>query len=305
MIRRRRAFTSQQGALAAGHRRSYEANIVRTGGPSMRNRPLCRLVFAPALLASVLLAGGCSQGPTAPEKTPTSGKAAEEQTPGKVDFTLTSEQLARDYETDRAAADEKYKGKWVEVDGPMESVLVLASGDVNIRLAGFQADPNKLLGHSVRGVPPAADAETLKGLTRGQKVKLKGKVYRETAGSYIDLAPVAIVSVGPDPAIPVTADRLSEDYAKDEKAADARYKDKWLLVEGVVHELKEAKSGADGVVLEGAGMKDGKPLRIAAAYPADRKPDFATLKKGDKVKVKGECGGCFGTVFLSYAVRVK
>lgn len=271
----------------------------------MIDRPVCRLVLPPALLVSAVLAGGCRQSPTTAGNRTAPSTAAEERTPDKVDFLLTSEQLAKEYETDRTAADQKYKGKWIEVEGPMESVLVLPSGDVNIRLAGFQADPNKFGGHSVRGVPPAADADKLKALTPGQMVKLKGKVYRETAGTFIDLAPCAIVSIGPDPAIPVTADRLSEDYAKDEKGADAKYKDKWLLVEGILSELKEAQAGADSVILEGAGKKDGKPLRITAAYPADRKPDFAPLKKGDKVKIKGECGGCFGTISLSYSRLVK
>jgi hypothetical protein len=272
----------------------------------MSKPPVRRLLLAAALLAGVLPAVGCEKGPAGPAGPAPAGTAAEPQAPAKVDFTLTSEQLAREYETDRAAADQKYKGKWVEVEGPMESVLVLPSGDVNIRLAGFQADPKKFDGHSVRGVPPAADGEKLKGLTRGQKVTLRGKVYRETAGSYIDLVPCAIVSIGPDPAIAVTADRLTEDYARDAKAADARYKDKWLLVEGVVAELKDAKSGADSVIFEGAAEKDGKKLHIKAAYPADRKPDFAALKKGDKVKIKGECAGEFlGTISLSYTVLVK
>jgi hypothetical protein len=270
----------------------------------MLDRPVYRLVLAPALLASAVLAGGCRQSPTTADNRTAPSTAGKEQTPAKVDFSLTSEQLAKEYETDRTAADQKYKGKWVEVEGPMESVLVLPSGDVNIRLAGFKADPKKLFGHTVRGVPPAAEADKLKALTPGQMVKLKGKVYRESADT-IDLVPCEIVSIGPDPAIPVTADRLSEDYAKDEKAADAKYKDKWLLVEGTISELKDAQAGADSVILDGAGKKDGKPLRIKAAYPADRKSDFAALKKGDKVKIKGECGGCFGTISLSYSQLVK
>jgi hypothetical protein len=172
-------------------------------------------------------------------------------------------------------------------------------------LAGFQANPKKFDFHSVRGVPPEGQRETLKGLTKGQKVKLKGKVERDLSG-FIDLVPCEVVSVGPDPAIKVTTDELTEAYAKDAKAADEKYKDKWLLVEGTVSELKPGTSGADSVILEGSGKKDGKPIRIAAAYPADRKGDFTALKKGDKVKFKGECGGEFGgTISLSYSILVK
>jgi hypothetical protein len=235
-----------------------------------------------------------------------SADPARQPTPAQVDFRLTSQQLAKDYEIDKVAAAAKYTGKWVEVEGPMESVLVLPSGDVNIRLVGFEADPKKFSGHSVRGIPAAADAEKLKSLTRGQMVKLKGKVERETAGMFVDLVPCELVSIGPDPAIRVTADQLTQDYARDAAAADRKYRDKWLLVEGTVAELKEDRAAADCVILEGAGKKDGKPLRVSAAYPADRKKDFAALKKGDRVKIKGECGGEFaGTISFSYTVLVK
>ena len=277
----------------------------------MNHRPVSRLGLALALLTSAMLAGGCDKGSTTPANTQASGgpgkepAPSKEAAPAKADFSLTSEQIAKEFETDKDAALKKYKDKWVEVEGPMESVLVLFSGDVNIRLVGFQANPNKFDFHSVRGIPPEAEREKLKGLTRGQKVKLKGKVERDLGG-FIDLVPCEILSIGPDPAVAVTADQLTEAYAKDAKDADAKYKDKWLLVEGVVSELQAGKSGADSVILEGTGKKDGKPLRISAAYPADRKNDFAALKKGDKVKVKGECGGEFlGTISLSYSTRVK
>jgi hypothetical protein len=123
---------------------------------------------------------------------------------------------------------------------------------------------------------------------------------------FVDLVPCELLLIGPDPAMPVTADWLTREYARDGQAADSRYRDKWLLVEGVVADLEQPKSGAECVVLEGAGTKDGKRLRIKAAYPADRKKDFAALKKGDKIKIKGECGGEFlGTISLSYSVLVK
>jgi len=227
----------------------------------------------------------------------------QEPAPAKVDFTLTSEQLAKDYETDRAAANKKYSGKWVEVEGPVQFVPVLANGDVSISLVGFKADPKKFGGHTVRGIPPAEEREKLKGLVPGQKAKLKGKVDRETAGEFIELVPCAIVSIGPDPAIPVTADQLTEAYAKDAKAADAKYNGKWVFVEGVVLELRPDEAS---VILAGAGKKDGKALRISASYPDNRKKDFAALKKGDTAKIKGECGGQFlGSITLTSAGLVK
>lgn len=269
----------------------------------MSNRSISRLVLGLALLGSVMLVVGCSKDPPAPEKRDGSGDAGKDKTSDKVDFTLTSEQLGKDYETDSAAANKKYKDKWVEVEGPVEHVQVLPSGDVNILLVGFQADPKKLGGHSVRGIPPAEEREKLRGLVKGQKVKLKGKVDRETAGEFIDLVPCAIVSIGPDPSIPVTADQLTEAYAKDTEAADAKYKGKWVFVEGVVLELRPDEGS---VILAGAGKKDGKALRVSASYPDNRKKDFAILKKGDTAKIKGACDGEFlGSITLSSAGLVK
>jgi tRNA_anti-like len=115
--------------------------------------------------------------------------------------------------------------------------------------------------------------------------------------------PCAIVSIGPDPAIPVTADQLTEAYAADTKAADAKYKGKWVFVEGVVLELRPDEAS---VILAGAGKKDGNSLRVSASYPDNRKKDFAALKKGDKAKIKGECGGEFlGSITLTSAGLVK
>ncbi|HKB38765.1 MAG TPA: hypothetical protein VKD72_20145 [Gemmataceae bacterium] len=268
----------------------------------MSNRSVSRLVLGLALLGNVLLAAGCGKDPPAPANKDGSGDAGKEKTADKVDFTLTSEQLAKDYETDSAAANKKYTGKWVEVEGPMQFVLVLPGGDVNITLVGFKLDPSKFGGHTVRGIPPAEEREKLKGLIPGQKVKLKGKVDRANAG-FIELVPCAIVAIGPDPAIPVTADQLTEAYAADTKAADAKYKGKWVFVEGVVLELRPDEAS---VILAGAGKKDGKSLRVSASYPDNRKKDFAALKKGDQAKIKGECGGeVLGSITLTSAVLVK
>lgn len=269
----------------------------------MGKRSLHRFIFGLAMFGTALLVVGCPKAPPAADKKDAPSDGSKAKTAEKAEFTLTSEQLGKDYETDSAAANKKYTGKWVEVEGPVEHVLVRPGGDVSILLVGFKADPNKLGGHSVRGVPPSEESEKLKGLCPGQKVKLKGKVDRETAGEFIDLTPCAIVSIGPDPAIPVTADQLTEAYAKDSNAADEKYKGKLVFVEGVVLELRPEEGS---VILAGSGKKDGKALRVSASYPDNRKTDFAALKKGDTAKVKGECGGEFlGSIPLTSAGLVK
>jgi hypothetical protein len=90
--------------------------------------------------------------------------------------------------------------------------------------------------------------------------------------------------------VAVSAAQLTRDYAGDEKAADAKYREKCLVVEGTVRERKEGK--ALEVVLEGFDEKSLFPLRVVADATG-RKREFAGLKKGDRVKVRGECGGNF------------
>jgi hypothetical protein len=280
-----------------------DPSFLRSATRQPKNGPALKCDALKCFTALEPGAVGYSKDPPSPQKKDGSGDSGKDKKSDKVDFTLTSEQLAKDYETDSAAATKKYQGKWVEVEGPVAHVLVLPSGDVNIHLVGFKVDPNKFGGHSIRGIPPAQEREKLKGLIPGQKVKLKGKVDGVTAGAYIELVPCAIVSIGPDPAIPVTADELTEAYAKDAKAADGKYKGKWLFVEGVVLELRPDETS---VILAGAGKKDGKALRVWASYPDNRKKHFAALKKGDTANIKGACGGEFlGSITLTFAGLVK
>jgi hypothetical protein len=262
-------------------------------------------VLAFAAMAGAALASGCDKASTTPSNSNASGGRLKDTAPvketasAKADFSLTSEQLAKEFETDKGVADAKYKGKMIEVEGPLKDVMISPSGDITFRLVGFKADDGKP-GHTICGVPPAAEKEKIKNLTEGQKIKFKGECKGESSGMFVDLLKCEILSIGPDPAISITADQLTQDFAKDQKAAEAKYKDKWLLVEGTVLELAEGNYDSLEVALEGIGKKDGKPLRVSATFSPNTKKDAASLKKGDKVKIKGGCGGeVFNKIRLS------
>src|SRR5262249_29769302 len=98
----------------------------------------------------------------------------------------------------------------------------------------------------------------------------------------------------------VSAARLAQDYASNEQAADAKYKDKELLVTGILEEHTRDRIGVLKVVLRGATKKTRQTVKVVAAYPAEWKDRFARLKPGDRLKVKGECSGHFsGTVSIN------
>jgi hypothetical protein len=205
--------------------------------------------------------------------------------------TVTAEQLAGDYAGNKGSADGKYKDRWLNVEGPLEDIDLSYLGGCTVRLKGSKPPPGKLLGKSIRCVIPEAQMSRALGLTRGQKVKVKGKCSGETASLFIDLLEGEIVDTGPDPAVPVSAARLAQDYAGNEQAADARYKDKELLVTGVLEEHTKDRIGVLKVVLRGATKKTSQTVKVVAAYPAEWKDRFAKLKPGDRIKVKGECSG--------------
>ncbi len=244
-----------------------------------------RACLGPAfvLTLAVVLAAGCLRGP-APAVITTAGGGKTKETSAEPAFTLTSEQLAREYHTDRAAAEGKYKDRWLIVEGTLEDFDLFSSGGVLARVGKSAGGP----GIRCEFVPKAT--ARLTDLTKGQKLKCKGRCVGG-GGDFVDLVECELLEVGPDPAIAVSAVRLTRDYAGDDKAADGRYREKVLVVEGTVFGRKDAEQSVE-VVLEGFDEKALFPVRVVA-NAAGRKEEFAGLKKGDKVKIKGECGGSF------------
>ncbi len=264
---------------------------------------MIRLSSSRLLVAGVLLLAltGCpKKEPVAKDKgTPTGGKLL---TP-TPDFTLGAVDLAKEYETDAMAADLKYKGKWLLLEGTVSDITLGHPGEVTVFLEGFNKDPQKsILGHSARCLVHNDDKAKSLDLTKGQKVKFKGECNGGALVHFVDLLHAELVEVGTDPAIVVSAEQLAKDFSMDAASAKAKYGDKWLLLTGTVVEREKGISGADFVVLQGSDEKADKAIRVEAAYPAEGKRFFEKLTKGDKVKIKGECGGFVaGAVSVNYS----
>jgi hypothetical protein len=265
-------------------------------------RPI--LCYALAAFAAALLAVGCGGGTSSSSG---SGPKADDKkddkpAPRNADFKTTSEELCKEFTTDKEAAGKKYKDKILEVEGVVDMVM---ASPPTIMIKGFVPE-GKALGYSTRFAPSAQDQAKALNLTKGQKLKIKGKFGGEVAGIFVDVNDVELVEVGADPAVPVTAVQLTKDYAADAKAADQKYKDKWLVVEGTYFGNDKDKIGVAYLILEGFDEKAAKPWRVHAAYGAGDKDAFAPFKKGDKIKIKGECGGAFDQdVSLSFTLPVK
>jgi hypothetical protein len=224
----------------------------------------------------------------------------------KADLKVNADALAREYADDKAKADARYKGKVVEVEGALKRIVFHALGSPTVVAGEFEINPNQFKSIAVRAAFEPKSVEAVAGLTTGQKFTFVGKC-NGAAGDTVDFLDCTFVKAGEDPAVKVSAAELTKAYAEDRQKADARFKDKQVAVEGVVVELKKDKLGVMSVILEGFDEKAAKPARVTAAYPADQKERFQAVKKGDRIKIKGECAGddFAGGVLINYSRLVK
>jgi hypothetical protein len=235
----------------------------------------------------LVVAVGCGGSPSTDPSTD-KPKPGASTTP---DFKLAALDLAKEYESDKDAAEKKYKDKIVEVDGVVFNSPTARMDDAVVIIANYKADPKKIIGRMVMASSTKEDRQKVLKLSKDQTVKLRGKVFGDFAGN-VSLAECMVVEAGPDPSIKVSAADLTKAYATDEKSATDKYNDKMVVVDGTFVEVRKGDI-VDTVILEGFDEKSDKPVRVSGGIPADQKQEFAALKKGDKVTIKGEQSGFF------------
>ncbi len=96
----------------------------------------------------------------------------------------------------------------------------------------------------------------------------------------------------------ITATKIFEEFDNDEKAANTKYLDKVVEVEGIITEVKKNKEGKLTVAMEG-GMLFGVTCEM---FESD-KIDQNKFKKGQKIKLKGVCTGFLSDVVLVRCVE--
>lgn len=83
--------------------------------------------------------------------------------------------------------------------------------------------------------------------------------------------------------IVITTTDLAKEYNTDEKAADAKYLDKWIEVSGTVGETEKNQDGGLMVVLQTADPASGVQCTM--------REKNVTINKGQTVTMKGKCSG--------------
>jgi hypothetical protein len=97
----------------------------------------------------------------------------------------------------------------------------------------------------------------------------------------------------------MTAEQLSSAYSADQVAANKKYKDKTVLLDGVVIGVAPRDKSCSILSLEGGADQ----FKVACLF--DDPASVAKLAKGQKVKVRGQCRGVCSAVVVEGCQLVK
>jgi hypothetical protein len=226
----------------------------------------------------VLSACGPKPGGDTQKNDPNKAAAAR----GPAEVKTTAEALTKDVIADQKAAEGKYNGKVVEVEGEVEFANKVLNAN-GFSLKGAKKKPTDVVGVTVIcNVPKGAEGKAWR-LGSGQKVKVTGTATVTALGVY--LADATVEPLEPAKSAKVSATDLAGEFAKDADAARKKYQGpngapKEIIVDGTVAAVEKNKTGFHIAKLAGA---DG--ITVDCTVDA---ADFAALKAGDAVTIKGE-----------------
>lgn len=184
------------------------------------------------------------------------------------------EAFAVEIKTDAKAAAAKFKGKVIEMSGPVVGVF-RNFGDV--QYLGLESKTAGTLGVTC----VTKDQKLFGKVFKGQEVTVRGR-YPDTQYGF-QIEDCEIVKKGPSPALTYTAEEMAAEWAKDKDAAAKKWKDKPIVVSGEVADKKASDVGAVSLFLKAGGGK-----RVDVGFTAFEKEIAGKFKAGDKVKVVGE-----------------
>ncbi len=188
-------------------------------------------------------------------------------------FNLTAEEFHRQ------AADEKFKGKVIELSGTVEDVSRNISGEAFVQL--------KVSGELLGVMCFTTDEQPWATAARGQKVRIKG-LWAEVVFAPRLLSCV-FVETGEYAAVRISAADLANEYAADPEATVKRYDKKHLVVTGEVASLDANEFKAVRLVL-----KTGNKVAVNCGFTAFDKDLSGAYEVGQTVRVFGEFSLNFG-----------
>lgn len=234
-----------------------------------------RLLSAWVLLALTVVIG-CNRDGTkvvADKPVPSKdGKPAAQVDTGPA-ISITALDLYKEWKADKAATNKKYKGKTLEIEGKLKSMMF-----VNDRTM-FGMDVGELTSQ-VTAV--TTDATGFKKAVPPQKVKAKGR-YDENGFLGPQITDAEITSGEPTAAKEIAAKDLAQEYEKDPRATKEKRKGQWLIVSGEIAKKSKNEAGAPTFRLKGTDK-----TFVIASFTANESALFNELKEGQTIQVIGE-----------------
>ncbi len=192
---------------------------------------------------------------------------------------VPAEEVAKDYRASSITADQRYKDKTFIINGKVKDIM-MDSGKVKVTLDASPANKASLdVMHCTLRV-----GQTPFAYSRGQRIKVSGKC---TGGGFgdVNFSDCSVLSGEKDPTSSITASFLVNSYANP-ASADTLYKDKNVTVTDAVVESVE-----NGVVIATSTSKKATGKKIRVEFDSALKNQFANLRVGATVKIKGKCKG--------------
>ncbi|HEY1188126.1 MAG TPA: MJ0042-type zinc finger domain-containing protein [Gemmata sp.] len=205
---------------------------------------------------------------------------------GRSGLPITATELSQEYNNDAKAAAAKYEGKVLLVEGKLVNIDYNRNNELAVALKGV---PKTGGGEMVVRVAVSKGEENklLSSVTRGQTVKLRGKVGIYIGFGFVELTDGAFDSAGASLVPTVSAAALFNEYARDAEATDTKYKDKDITITSA---YVERRVNDTTLMISPGPSKKAGTARIKVVVPIDDnfKKQIANLKIGDRVTIKGE-----------------
>ena len=214
-------------------------------------------------LGMALLLGGCSG-----KKDPDS-KGGDHNSP----ITLTVAEFEAAYKQDPSAAREKYRDRTVELTG------VVTRAGIGTRKQQYLTLGEKTGCRTLEPMPWTKAAP-------GQTVKVRGKGPEKTPGPQLVDCEILEVSGNGPPSF--TPEQFAKECAADLKAAQAKYKDKFVQINGEIDEIKFNDIKQGKVTFKSAGNP-----RIRIDFEPYHEATLRPLMKGQAFKAYGQFNPTF------------
>jgi phage FluMu protein Com len=204
--------------------------------------------------------------------------------PQGIAFTITAEQISKEFIDNEAACKKKYDNKKVEVTGEVSQFTRRGY----FLLKGVEQAPGKRVDPSVGTA--SDDKEWTIRIAKGQKVKLISTVFFRQAG-MIELTLSKLLDPSQPTLIEMSADAFVKELDANQAVAEAKYKGKDVLLSGVIDKVDNfsvhLKSPSKRTINFGLDGGDEKSKDVKVGQQVELRGEVSIIGEGGVVLIRG------------------